>query len=98
MNNHMKKEKKPRKHTLLMRCFAALACLLVLFASIAALFIGFTTTIIASYVLATVSLVGPVAAGGIASIGEFFGALFELLAEGIALIVEFIMDLFSGFS
>ena len=90
-------KRKPKKHGLVQRSFAAFGCILLLVTSISSIFFGFTWIMILLFILALGSITGPALTEGAGGFMEILGTIVELIVEGIITIFEIIGSLFSGF-
>lgn len=89
--------KRTKKHSLLKRFCAAIACLLIFGGAIATWIVGLNAVIIAVFVAASGLVIGPAMTQATEGILEVLLAVVELMIEGVLLIVEAIAGIFSGF-
>lgn len=92
----MGKQRKEKKFSLPIRLLAAFSLMLVFGCGVAALFVGINMVIGGILVVATLGLLGPAAtaesASGLLGVAS---SVFELIMEGIGVVLDFISSLFS---
>lgn len=92
----MREKLEKKEHSVLQKSLAALGFFLFLVSIVCLLIVGFNGVILALTLLALASLITPAAMDG-GGIFDVIAGIFELIGEVIAMILEFIGSLFSGF-